>query len=182
MSTQLALETYTMQDYLQWAGDWELIYGQPLAMAPSPGLTHQTLSMMIARQLDEALDDCPRCQALFEIDVEFSVDTVVRPDVLVICYQPEGDRLTRAPSLIFEVLSSKTARRDEVVKFELYRTEGVENYVLIYPESKTARVYRLIEGEYRIAGDFHDEQYRFELQGCIIDFDFSRIWKRKSYA
>lgn len=182
MSIQPVMETYTVQDYLQWEGDWELIYGQPVAMAPSPGLTYQTLSMAIARQLDESLDDCPLCQALFEIDVEFSENTVVRPDVLVICYQPEGERLTRAPALIFEVISPKTSRRDEVVKFELYRSEGVMHYVLVYPDSKKAKVHTLIEGEYRKVGDFHDGQHRFELPGCAIDFDFSRIWKRKGAA
>ena len=76
-------------------GDWELIHGVPLAMAPSSNVRHQQLSMAIARQLDEALDGCPSGQALFEIDVEPADDTVVRPDVLVICYQPGGDRLTR---------------------------------------------------------------------------------------
>ncbi|MDP4027630.1 MAG: Uma2 family endonuclease [Gallionella sp.] len=108
--------------------------------------------------------------------------SVVRPDVLVICYQPEGERLTRAPSLIFEVVSPKSARRDEVIKFDLYRTEGVMHYVLIYTDSKKAKAYRLIEGEYRKVGDFHDEQHCFELPGCAIDFDFSRIWKRKGVA
>lgn len=182
MPIQPTMETYTVQDYLQWEGDWELIHGQPVAMAPSPGLTHQTVNMTIARQLDESLDDCPNCQALFEIDVEFSEDTVVRPDVLVICYQPEGERLTRAPALIFEVISPKTARRDEVIKFDLYRKEGVAYYVLAYPESKKAKVWQLVEGEYRKVGDFHDEQHCFELPGCAIDFDFSRIWKRKGAA
>ena len=182
MPVQPAMEIYTVQDYLQWEGDWELIYGQPMAMAPSPGLTHQALSMTIARQLDEALDDCPRCQALFEIDVEFSEDTVVRPDVLVICYQPEGERLTRAPDLIFEVISPKTSRRDEVIKFDLYRKEAVAHYVLVYPEAKKAKVWRLIEGEYRKVGDFYDEKYCFELSGCTIDFDFLRLWERKGTA
>ncbi|WP_413925962.1 Uma2 family endonuclease [Candidatus Accumulibacter phosphatis] len=60
--------------------------------------------------------------------MEFAQDSVVRPDVLVICYQPESERLTRAPDLIFEVISPKTTRRDEVVKFDLYRTEGVSHY------------------------------------------------------
>lgn len=179
MSTQTAIETYTVHDYRLWEGDWELIHGQPVGMAPSPGLTHQTLSMGIARQLDEALDDCPHCQSLFEIDVEFSEDTVVRPDVLVICYQPEGDRLTRAPDLVFEVVSPKTARRDEVVKFDLYRAEGVAHYVLIYPDAKKAKVWRLVDGEYRKVGDFHDETYCFDLSKCAIDFDFGRLWKRK---
>lgn len=182
MPIQPAMDTYTVRDYMQWEGDWELIFGQQVAMAPSPGLTHQTLSMTIARQLDELLDDCPRCQALFEIDVEFSEDTVVRPDLLVICYQPEGERLTRPHALIVEVIAPKTSRRDEVVKFDLYRTEGVMNYVLVYPDSKKAKVWRLVEGEYRKVGDFHDEQHRFDLAGCAVDFDFSRIWKRKGIA
>lgn len=179
MFVQPVMETYTVQDYLQWEGDWELIYGQPMAMAPSPIFEHQVTSMMIARQLDESLDDCPDCQTLFEIDVEFSKDTVVRPDVLVICYQPEGDRLTRAPDLIFEVISPKTARRDEVVKFELYRQEGVTHYVLAYPDEKKAKVWRLVDGEYRKVADFHDEIHHFELSKCAFDFDFTRLWKRK---
>jgi Uma2 family endonuclease len=87
--------------------------------------------------------------------------------------------LTRAPALIFEVISPKTSRRDEVVKFDLYRAEGVAHYVLVYPDAKKAKVYRLIDGEYRIVGDFHEELHCFELPGCAIDFDFSRIWKRK---
>ena len=180
MSTQAAIETYTVHDYRLWEGDWELIHGQPVGMAPSPALGHQQLSAAIFRQLDEALDDCPFCQALFEIDVEFSEDTVVRPDVLVICYPPDGDRLTRAPDLVFEVISPKTARRDEVVKFDLYRTEGVAYYVLVYPDARKAKVWRLVDGEYRKVADFHDETHRFDLSKCSIDFDFSRLWKRKT--
>lgn len=180
MSVQPLVETYTVQDYLQWEGDWELIYGQPMAMTPSPIYEHQVTSFAIARLLGENLDDCPNCQALFEIDVEFAKDTVVRPDVLVICYQPEGDRLTRAPDLIFEVISPKTARRDEVVKFDLYRQEGVGHYVIAYPEEKKAKVWRLIDGEYRKVADFHDETHHFELSKCAFDFDFSRLWKRKA--
>lgn len=142
----------------------------------------QTVKWGHFRQLDEALDNCLRCQALFEIDVGFSDNTVVRPDVLVICYLPEGQRLTRAPALIFEVVSPATSRRDEVVKFDLYRAEGVMNYVLIYPDAKKAKIYQLIEGEYRKVGDFHDEPHRFEPADCAIDFDFARIWKRKGQA
>ena len=179
MSIESATETYTVQDYLQWEGDWELIHGQPMAMAPSPVVEHQRLGGEIHRRLSEALDDCPHCQALYEIDVEFSDDTVVRPDVLVICYEPEGERLTRAPDLVFEIISKATARRDEIVKFDLYRMEGVAHYVLVYPEAKKAKVWRLIEGEYRKVADFHDETHRFELSKCAFDFDFGRLWKRK---
>ena len=172
MSKRPAAEAYTVQDYLQWEGDWELIRGQPVAMVPSPSFEHQQVSAAIFRQLDESLDDCPHCQAVFGIDLEFAQDTVVRPDVLVICYQPESERLTRAPDLIFEVISPKTARRDEVVKFDLYRTEGVPHYVLVYPEAKKAKVWRLVEGEFGKVGDFHDETHSLELPKMRLRFRF----------
>jgi len=179
MPRQPAIDAYTVQDYQQWQGDWELIHGQAVAMVPSPSFDHQRVSAAAFRQLDESLDDCPHCQAAFEVDVEFAQDTVVRPDVLVICYQPDADRLTRAPDLIFEVTSPRTARRDEIVKFDLYRAEGVSHYVLVYPEGKKAKVWRLVDGQYRKVGDFHDESHRFELSRCALDFDFGRLWKRK---
>lgn len=179
MSIQPAPQTYTVQDYQEWTGDWDLVYGHPMALSPSPGFAHQQLTALVCRQLDESLDDCPHCHALFAIDVEFADDTVVRPDVLVICYHPEGERLTRAPDLIFEVITPKTARHDEVVKFELYRSEGVAHYVLVYPDAKKAKVWRLIDGQYRKVADFHDETHRFDLSKCSIEFDFSKLWKRK---
>ncbi|HLF96184.1 MAG TPA: Uma2 family endonuclease [Methylococcaceae bacterium] len=179
MAKRAYTEHYTVEDYRLWEGDWELIGGVPHAMAPSPTVEHQAVSFATSLQLGEALEHCPHCHALYEIDVEFSDDTVVRPDVLVICYQPEGDRLTRAPDLVFEVVSPKTARRDEVGKFDLYRAEGVAFYVLVYPEAKKAKVYRLMDGDYRKMGDFHQETYRFDLSKCAIEFDFSRLWRRK---
>jgi hypothetical protein len=41
-------------------------------MVPLPSFDHQQVSAAVFRQLDEALDDCPRCQAVFATDVEFS--------------------------------------------------------------------------------------------------------------
>ena len=49
--------------------------------------------------------------------------------------------------------------------------------MLVYPEAKKAKVWRLVEGEYRKVADFHDETHRFELSKCA--FDFGRLWKRK---
>ena len=171
-------ERYTASDYRQWEGDWELIDGVAYAMAPSPVIAHQSVSAAVFRQLDEALEVCPHCQALYEIDVQFAEDTVVRPDVLVICHEPEGDWMTLAPELIFEIVSPKTARRDEVTKFQIYRDEGVGHYVIVYPDLKKAKVWRLIDGEYRKVGDFHDELHRFNLSKCAIDVEFSRLWRR----
>lgn len=179
MSAIAAIEYYTREDYRHWKGDWELIRGTPLAMSPSPSVGHQRIAGRLFVQLAEALDQCPNCEALYEIDVEFSDDTVTRPDVIVICHSPDADRLTRAPALIAEVISPRTARRDEQTKFQLYQEEGVDHYVLLYPDQRNAKVYRLIDGTYRKVGDFQQEQCSFELPDCVVDVDFSRLWSRE---
>jgi len=175
------IEHYTVEDYKHWQGDWELVEGMPYAMAPSPIVTHQSINMKIARQLDELLDECDQCQALFEIDWTVCHDTVVRPDTLVICYEPD-EKLTKKPEIIFEVTSPSTALKDEKVKFEIYEREGVAYYVLVYPEEKVAKVYELKEGRYIKLGDFSDERAVFGLDRCEIVFDFSKIWRVKKVA
>ena len=170
-------EKYTRQDYQRWDGDWELIEGSAYAMSPSPGYTHQYINGKIYRLLDEQLETCTQCHAVIETDVELSQDTVVRPDSMVICYEPE-ERLTRAPELVFEVISPTTARRDELLKFELYQTEGVKYYVLAYPDSRKAKVFQLMEGKYRKLGDYSAETITFQLSACQIDFDFNFIWRK----
>ena len=47
MSMQPAAEAYTVQDYLQWEGDSELIHGQPVARVPSPSFDHQQASAAV---------------------------------------------------------------------------------------------------------------------------------------
>jgi len=169
-------EYYTVEDYKHWHDEWELIYGVPYAMSPSPMVTHQSINMKIARQLSEKLDECPNCQALFEIDWEISSDTVVKPDTLVICYEPD-EKLTKKPEIIFEIASPSTIRRDETIKFELYQQEGVAFYIIVYPENKVAKVYTLKDGRYIKSGDFSDEKHIFTTDKCKIDFDFSKIWR-----
>ena len=69
-----------------------------MAKAPSPALPQQRVCSALHVLLSEQLRDCQQCEALFEADVEFSDDTVVRPDVLVICFAHEGERITRRPA------------------------------------------------------------------------------------
>jgi len=110
-----AIEHYSAEDYRRWQGDWELIQGTPCAMTPSPTAAHQFISAAIFRVLDDALGNRPQCHVLFGLDVEFSADTVVQPDLVVICREPEGDWVTRAPEMIVEVMSTNSARPDESI-------------------------------------------------------------------
>ena len=178
MSTVAYEEKYTVRDYQNWKGDWELIYGDAYAMAPSPMYSHQFINGKIYRQLDEQTEACLKCSAIFEMDWEISEETTVRPDNMVICYEPE-EKLTKKPEIIFEVISPSTSKRDEILKFELYQNEGVNWYILVYPENRKAKVYQLIDYSYRKVGDFSDEHCLFELEKCHIDFDFNLIWRKR---
>lgn len=168
-------EHYTIQDYQLWQGDWELVEGVAYAMVPSPSVSHQRIGGNVYSQFQQKLAECKQCEALYEIDWNISTDTVVKPDVIVICYEPE-ETITKAPTVIFEVISPSTARRDEQLKFELYQREGVQFYALVYPDQKTARVYILKDGQYRKLGDYMNDICSLEVSGCQIEFDFSKIW------
>jgi Uma2 family endonuclease len=89
------------------------------------------------------------------------------------------DYITKAPSLIFEIISPSSAKRDEQLKFELYEKEGVKYYTIVYPNNKIAKVYKLKDGKYIKEGDFFNEKYTFEINNCNIDFDFDFIWKKQ---
>ncbi len=173
-------ERYNRDDYYRWEGDWELIEGHPYAMSPAPGVTHQRLSLKIAMELEKGVEGkggCRECLVLQDVDYEISEDTIVRPDVLLICKEIK-ESVDKAPEVIFEIISASTARRDESVKMELYRREGVRYYGLVYPNRSVVKLYRLnSNGEYMKVDDFTNEKCRLELSVCSLEIDFSKIWR-----
>jgi len=168
---------YTYDDYKEWEGDWELIYGIPYAMAPAPTIEHQSISNKIARFLDEALDNCSKCQALLPVDWKIDDTTVVQPDNLVICHKPLNSAyIKKAPKIIFEILSKSTSNKDLNLKYELYEREGVDYYVMVDGADEIAKVYHLRDGKYIKVIDAHNEIVEFDLKECHFEFDFSKIW------
>ena len=84
-----AIAYYTYDDYKQWEGDWELIYGQAVAIAPAPVISHQMVAFNIAYEIRKN-KECEECIVVLEEDWIISDDTVLRPDVALICDE-EGD-------------------------------------------------------------------------------------------
>ncbi|MCP5054464.1 MAG: Uma2 family endonuclease, partial [bacterium] len=84
------LPHYTYDDYAQWEGRWELIRGIPYAMTPAPVIRHQEISVNIIWQLKERLKECNTCSVLLPVDWQVAEDTVVQPDVLVVCGENTG--------------------------------------------------------------------------------------------
>ncbi len=173
-------EYYTFDDYQHWSGDWELIEGMPYAMAPSATVTHQTVGLNIASEIKAVLNNnhsCHnKCCILMETDWQVSNDTVVRPDVMVIC-QNVNEKVMVTPELIIEVVSSSSTKRDEVMKFDLYQQEGVLYYILVYPENRLAKIYHNKEEGFRKLGDYSTETVEFNIEECGFSVNFSSIWR-----
>lgn len=147
-------------DYLNWPDNirYELIDGDAYLMSPAPDLAHQEVAGEIFRQAANALLGSS-CRALIApIDVRLPkqdeaderIDTVVQPDVLVVCDSNKLDRrgVRGAPDWVVEVLSPSTAGHDQIKKRQLYERHGVREYWLIHPIDRVLTIYRLIDGEY----------------------------------
>ncbi|MEO1928634.1 MAG: Uma2 family endonuclease [Nautiliaceae bacterium] len=174
-----AIEYYTYEDYKKWEGDWELIDGIPLAMAPAHLPTHQFITFQISHQLNSQLEEYLECAVLGEVDYKIDEENVLRPDLVLTCEKLNKPYLSLAPEIVFEIVSPSTARRDEKFKFELYEKEKVKYYVLVYPNDKKAKVYKLNNSKYEKEGDIITK-YEFKETKCKVSVDFEKIFKRLS--
>ena len=171
------LPNYTYEDYLLFEGNWELINGVAYNMSPAPMKKHQYVSTNIAWALKEALKECESCEAYLPIDWKIDEDTIVQPDNLVLCDDSENAAyITKAPLIIFELLSKSTAMKDKLLKYEIYQQEGVKYYAIVDPNENLVKLYKLYKGTYIEEGDFDKQSYTFEINECKVEFDFAKIW------
>lgn len=174
------LPHYTVEDYMQWKGDWELIKGIPFAMTPSPVIRHQEISVKITTQLENQLENCPHCRIIPAVDWRISDDTVVQPDILVICDEIDTRWLepNHLPMMIFEILSPSTSKKDLGIKYRLYQEAGVKYYCIVDPEKNSVSVCVIKKDKYDDGDEIHEGRLRFDLEPCEIELDFGKIFKR----
>lgn len=142
---------YTYNDYAQWQGDWELISGYPHAMSPSPKKNHQRAGKKLIGKLDELLEEnshCKQCEVFYDLDWIISDDTIVRPDVMLVCGKMQGDFLNFAPTIAIEILSPSSTLRDKNIKHQLYQEQGVKYYIIVNPENKSCSIFELVDSAY----------------------------------
>ena len=169
---------YTYEDYLKWEGEWELIEGVPVSMASASMRKHQRIATELFYVLKSAVDkeSFSKCEVLYGTDWKVSEETVVRPDIVLACDDEHDAYLTKAPKVIVEVLSPATAKKDETIKFDIYEREGVQYYILVYPDDLKAKVYSLKEGRYIKVGDYTHEVLVFDDIACDMQLDFAQVF------
>ena len=153
-------EFHTYAEYANWPEDirYELIDGIAYAMGPAPTRRHQEVAGEVFRQIADALEGAPCRPYIAPFDVRLphtneaddKTDTVVQPDISVICDKAKLDErgCRGAPDWIVEVLSPGTAGHDQVVKRALYERVGVREYWLVHPADKVVTIYLLGNGAY----------------------------------
>ena len=156
---------YTIDDYQLWEGDWELWSGVAVAMTPSPFGRHGNLLARIASALSNAIDDV-ECDAsvLVEIDWIVADDTIVRPDLSVVCGQPPERHIESPPALVVEVVSPSTRERDLTIKRKLFAQESVGWYLIIDPDENTLLALQLSD-----RGSYEQVAFTDHLQIAICD-------------
>ena len=174
---------YTFADVLTWEETEriEIIEGEAVMMAP-PSVGHQRVSREIFRQLANYLEG-KKCEVfvapfgvrLFEQDGDSQedVDTLVEPDISVICDKSKLDKFgcKGAPDMVVEILSPSTRRHDRLVKLGLYQRAGVREYWIANPEEKTVQVLLLENGKLLPYEDYgQDDVAKVNvLDGCFIE-------------
>lgn len=167
---------YTYSDYQKWEGDWELIDGVPFAMSPSASGEHQFVAFEITNSLGSQLksSQCKaQCYLYYELDWIVSDDTVLRPDILIVCGEKVKDFVRTAPVLIVEILSKSSLYNDRVVKKAIYESMGVKYYLIVNPDDRTVEVFQLVNEQYQSA-----ESWEFSLnENCKISLSLNEIWE-----
>ncbi len=179
MLAEKYIPKYTVEDYRRWEGNWELIEGFPFAKAPSPFGIHQKISGKIITALNNELEKCQskEISAYVELDWIVNDTTVVRPDISLTCKEVK-EFIKEPPEVIFEVVSKNTVLKDEELKFELYKKEGVKYYILVYPDIQKVRGFKLENKEYEKFFDGDEGEMRLDLcEKCNVVINVEKIFK-----
>jgi Uma2 family endonuclease len=122
-------------------------------------IEHQLLSGKLNRRLANLMaarrggGGGPGCTVLYApVDVVLGEDTVVQPDLIVVCDPGKlasGKNVQGAPDFCLEVLSPHTAAKDKREKRALYEAAGVREYLIVDPIGHYAELHTLsADGRY----------------------------------
>jgi len=174
------LPRYTYEDYCHWEGKWEIIDGIPYAMSPAPSHKHQNVTGNIFAEFRESLRTiaCKNCKVYQPIDYIVDENTILQPDLLIVCKPIQNKVLDFAPDLVVEILSPATALKDRHTKFEIYESQGIGYYLIVDIQSNRVEIYKLTDKKYLLQDAPQDQSYTFDLgEDCHPSFVLDAIWE-----
>jgi Uma2 family endonuclease len=130
---------------------YELMEGE-IFVSPPPGLTHQRALGNLLTILNIYLARNRIGEVFTTPGVTLDQFNSVIPDITYLSHErmekiASGEHITGAPELMIEFVSpgSKNARRDRVLKRQVYGRHGVQEYWIVDPRKRRIEVYQLRE-------------------------------------
>ena len=169
---------YTYADYANWETEdrYELIDGIAYMMS-APSQAHQEILSNLHGLLWNFLRSkpCKVFPAPFDVCLNAAGDkddTVVQPDLIVVCEKSklDGKRCNGAPDMAVEILSPSNRKHDTVWKFNKYLQVGVQEYWMVDPDAQTVQVCILKDGQYDVEEYSNTDTVLIHvLDGCMIN-------------
>ena len=134
---------------------YEIIGGKKI-MAPAASLDHSGIIMRLGMIIGTHLSNEKNGYVYpDDVDVHFSDGSLYKPDLVVVLKSNEKILAGRksiygAPDMVVEVLSHSTRKKDLGIKKDTYEAQGVREYWIIDPWSKSIDVYLLRDGKYAL--------------------------------
>lgn len=143
---------FTVEDYNETPEGYpvELICGRFFIME-SPNIKHQTIVMELSAEIRNTIRQrggkCRVFPGPFDVELPTKEASVVVPDITIICDSSKltFKRCVGAPDWIVEVLSERTAKKDQKEKLAAYEEAGVREYWIIDQFHDSITVYSLSE-------------------------------------
>jgi len=158
---------------------YELLDGV-LTVTPSPSPLHQRVSKRLHRRL-EAYFEARHLGEVFyaPVDVLLGTHDVVVPDLVVVTAPAQiTDRaIEGAPTLLVEILSPSTRRRDRQIKAGRYAAQGVPHYWIVDPVQETLECYRLLGDEYVAVVNGRSPGQLTHPDWPDLSIDLTAIWR-----
>jgi len=177
MNSFRILPNYTYEDYLNWEGSWEIIDGIAYAMSPMPSTAHQKIANEISYLFLHEIkkNSSYKCRVFQPIDLKVNNNTILNPDISIICEPTEKQFVDFPPILISELLSPSTALKDKNTKFDIYESFGVKYYLIVDPIMEFFELFKLnSKGKYELCeANYTDFDFG---EDCIVSVDLTKMF------
>jgi len=182
MAVRLRLTYRDLEALPEEEGKRYELYDGEVYMSASPRVPHQQLAGNLYAFLTAFAAARNLGAVLWSVDVYFTEDTVLAPDIVFVRAGREAiieEKFVRgAPDLVIEITSPTTELRDRGIKMQAYARHGVPEYWLFNATARTADVYLLRNAVYEpIAHYGHNDVLRSEVLAGL-EIPLSSVWPR----
>ena len=164
----------------------EYYNGRMYAM-PGGSLWHSVISGNLVAELNSALKRRPCIVTNSDLRMRVAEDGLYTyPDVSVICGEPKfADRRTDTllnPTVIVEVLSPSTERKDRGFKFAQYRKlESLQEYALVSQEEPRVEVFRRQDDGRWVWSEFGGLEAAARFDSIDVSVPLAEIYSKVSF-